>query len=181
MVILGIDPGLATLGWGVVDYTASRLRPIAYGSIKTAPRQKVEDRLNEIYEQLSEIMVKYTPSAMAVEELFFNTNITTGIVVAEARGVILLTARRHGVPIYEYTPMQVKSAVVGYGKAEKKQVITMVTMLLGLKEPPTPDDTADALAIAVAHAHAGSSRIEEYYNRPTVIGGLPGRNQDEKR
>ena len=181
MIILGIDPGLATIGWGVVDYSASRLHPIAYGSIRTAPRRKVEDRLNEIYDALSEIIEKYKPLSMAVEELFFNTNITTGIVVAEARGVILLCAKRHNVPIFEYTPMQVKSAVVGYGKADKKQVITMVTMLLGLKEPPTPDDTADALAIAVAHAHSSSSRVESFYNRPTAIGGLPGRNQNDKR
>ncbi len=181
MIILGIDPGLATIGWGVIDYSASRLLPVAYGSVRTAPRQKVEDRLNDIFEHLSAIIEKYDPEAMAVEELFFNTNITTGIVVAEARGVILLCARRHNVPIYEYTPMQVKSSVVGYGKAEKKQVITMVTMLLGLKEPPSPDDTADALAIAVAHAHSSSSRIESFYNRPTSIGGLPGRKQNKKR
>ena len=100
-----------------------------------------------------------------MEELFFNTNHTTGIPVAEARGVILLCLKQHNVPIYEYTPLQVKQAVVGYGRAEKKQVITMVTMLLGLPKPPSPDDTADALAIAICHAHSGGSRLASYYNR----------------
>ena len=102
---------------------------------------------------------------MAVEELFFNTNITTGIRVAEARGVILMCAKKEGVKISEYTPLQVKQAVVGYGRAEKKQVISMVTMLLGLDKPPKPDDTADALAIAICHAHTGPSRLAQYYNK----------------
>lgn len=102
---------------------------------------------------------------MAVEELFFNTNVTTGITVAEARGVILLSGIQHGITVAEYTPLQVKQAVVGYGRAEKKQVITMVTTLLGLPKPPKPDDTADALAIAVCHAHSGCSRLADYYNK----------------
>jgi crossover junction endodeoxyribonuclease RuvC len=102
---------------------------------------------------------------MAIEELFFNTNITTGITVSEARGVIICTAHKLGVKIFEYTPLQVKQAVVGYGRAEKKQVISMVTRLLGLEKPPKPDDTADALAIAVCHAHCGGSRLAEYYNK----------------
>ena len=181
MVILGIDPGLATLGWGVVEYASSRFRPIAYGAIRTPAGEPVEDRLSTIYDELTEIITRYSPEAMSVEELFFTNNITTGIVVAEARGVILLTAKQHGVPIFEYTPMQVKSSVVGYGKADKKQVISMVTMLLGLKEPPTPDDTADALAVAVAHAHSDSSRLRDFFNRPTAIGGLPGRSGTTKK
>lgn len=165
MIILGIDPGLAIVGWGVVDYTQSKFRTIAYGSIRTPAGMRTEERLKLIAEGMEELLSTYRPDAMAVEELFFDNNITTGIRVAEARGVILLCAERAGVKIYEYTPMQVKQAVTGYGKAEKRQIITMVTMLLGLKEPPKPDDTADALAIAVCHGHSGSSRIAQYYNR----------------
>ena len=172
MVILGVDPGLAIVGWGVVQYAANRFAPMAYGSVQTKAGTPVEDRLSQIYDRLSEIIEKYKPDAIAVEELFWNTNVTTGIVVAEARGVILLCARKYGVPIYEYTPMQVKQAVVGYGKAEKKQVISMVTLMLGLKEPPKPDDTADAIAIAICHAHTGASGVGKYYNQPTAIGGV---------
>lgn len=172
MVILGVDPGLAIVGWGVVQYAANRFAPMAYGSVQTKAGIPVEDRLSQIYDRLSEIIEKYKPDAIAVEELFWNTNVTTGIAVAEARGVILLCAKKHGVPIYEYTPMQVKQAVVGYGKAEKKQVISMVTLMLGLKEPPKPDDTADAIAIAICHAHTGASGIGKYYNQPTAIGGV---------
>ena len=115
MVILGIDPGLAIVGWGVVQYRANRFAPMAYGSIQTKAGELVEDRLQQIYHRLSEIIEKYKPDAIAVEELFWNTNVTTGIVVAEARGVILLCAKMHNIPIFEYTPMQVKQAVVGYG------------------------------------------------------------------
>ena len=172
MVILGVDPGLAIVGWGVVQYTANRFSPMAYGSIQTKAGLPVEERLSQIYDRLSAIIEKYKPDAIAVEELFWNTNVTTGIVVAEARGVILLCAKKHDVPIFEYTPMQVKQAVVGYGKADKKQVISMVTLMLGLKEPPKPDDTADAIAIAICHAHTGASGIGKYYNQPTAIGGM---------
>lgn len=164
MIILGIDPGLAIVGWGVIDYKAPRFEVLAYGSIQTPAGIPTEQRLSAIYDGMAEIIEKYSPEQMAVEELFFNTNQTTGIRVAEARGVILLSATRHGISCFEYTPLQVKQAVVGYGRAEKKQVITMVTMLLGLKSPPKPDDTADALAIAVCHAHSGVSRLAKYYN-----------------
>ncbi len=172
MVILGIDPGLAIVGWGVLSYAGSKFTPIAYGSVQTAAGLPVGERLAQIYDKLSFIIEKYKPDAVAVEELFFTSNITTGIVVAEARGVILLCARKHSIPVFEYTPMQVKQAVVGYGKAEKQQVISMVTMLLGLSAPPKPDDTADALAIAICHAHTGASAIGQFYNRPTKIGGI---------
>ena len=165
MVILGIDPGLAIVGWGVVDYEKSRFRTIAYGSIQTPAGMRTEERLKCIYEALTELISKYRPQAMAVEELFFTNNVTTGIRVAEARGIILLCAEQAGVPVAEYTPMQVKQAVVGYGKAEKKQVIVMTTMLLGLAKPPKPDDTADALAIAICHAHSGASRLAPYFNK----------------
>lgn len=166
MIILGIDPGLAIVGWGVIEYKNARFRTVAYGSLQTPAGARTEERLSDIYNGMRELIDTYRPEAMAVEELFFNTNITTGIRVAEARGVILLAAEQAGIKIQEYTPPQVKQAVVGYGKAEKKQVINMVTMLLGLKTPPKPDDTADALAIAICHAHSGASRLADYYNKP---------------
>ena len=165
MILLGIDPGLAIVGWGVIDYQNNRFRPIAYGSIQTPAGMETADRLTLIHRDLAAIIDKYRPAQMAVEELFFTKNITTGIRVAEARGVILMTAREKGLSLAEYTPNQVKQAVVGYGSADKRQVISMVTRILGLPEPPKPDDTADALAIAICHAHSGCSRISGYYNR----------------
>ena len=165
MRILGIDPGLATVGWAVIECGRGQSRPVAYGAIITPAHTDIEARLLMIKNDLEEIINKYQPEEMAIEELFFNTNITTGIAVAEARGVILCTAHALGVKIAEYTPLQVKQAVVGYGRAEKKQVINMVTMLLGLQKPPKPDDTADALAIAICHAHSGGSRLAKYYNQ----------------
>ncbi|MCQ2432116.1 MAG: crossover junction endodeoxyribonuclease RuvC [Clostridia bacterium] len=165
MIILGIDPGIAIVGWGVIEYNAGRFRTIAYGAITTEAGIDVEVRLQTVYHELGEIFDCYKPDAVAVEELFFNTNITTGIAVAEARGVILLSAIEHKVPISEYTPLQVKSAIVGYGRAEKKQVMTMVTQVLRLKNIPKPDDTADALAIAVCHAHSGASKLSAFYNQ----------------
>ena len=165
MIILGIDPGLAIVGWGVVEYSGSHFRTLGYGSIETPAGMATEQRLSLIYDGMKQLIETYHPEHVAVEELFFNTNQTTGIRVAEARGVIIMCAYRMGVKIFEYTPLQVKQAVVGYGRAEKKQVITMVTMFLGLPKPPKPDDTADALAIAVCHAHSGSSRLADYYNK----------------
>ena len=162
MIILGIDPGLAIVGWGVIEKKGSAFKALAYGQITTPAKTDVDYRLMQIFEGMNSIIKKYSPDAMAVEELFFNTNITTGIAVAEARGVILLSARLAGVPIAEYTPLQVKQAVVGYGRAEKKQVISMVTSLLGLGTPPKPDDTADALAIALCHAQTSSSLLQKY-------------------
>ena len=165
MILLGIDPGLAIVGWGVVDYQNNRFRPIAYGSIQTPAGMETADRLTLIHRDLAAIIDKYRPVQMAVEELFFTKNITTGIRVAEARGVILMTAREKGLSLAEYTPNQVKQAVVGYGSADKRQVIAMVTRILGLPEPPKPDDTADALAIAICHAHSGCSGLAGYYNK----------------
>ena len=165
MVILGIDPGLAIVGWGVLEYVKGQFHVLGFGSIRTEAKTPVEERISQIYDGMNTIIDKYKPEVMAIEELFFNTNITTGIAVAEARGVIVMQAHSMGVKIAEYTPLQVKQSVVGYGRAEKKQVITMVTRLLGLEKPPKPDDTADALAIAVCHAHCGGSRLAEYYNK----------------
>ena len=165
MIILGIDPGYAIVGWGVVEYANNRFRPIGFGSIQTPAGMDPNLRLAEIYRGMNEIIDKYKPEQMAVEELFFNTNSKTAIMVAQARGVILMSAQLRGVEIFEYTPLQVKQAVVGYGRAEKKQVITMVTSMLGLKNPPKPDDTADALAIAMCHGHAGCSRLSKYLSK----------------
>lgn len=164
MRILGIDPGLATIGWGVIETNGFKHCSVGYGHIQTPTKLPVEKRLAMIFDDLDTIIKKYSPECVAIEELFFNTNITTGIRVAEARGVILLCAELNKLPISEYTPLQVKQSVVGYGRADKKQVISMVTMLLSLPAPPRPDDTADALAIAICHAHCGASRIAKYYN-----------------
>ena len=165
MIILGIDPGLAIVGWGVIEYQNAKFRTIAYGSINTPKGTRTEERLRLIWEGMQELIEKYHPDAMAVEELFFTNNITTGIAVAEARGVILCTAHALGVKIAEYTPLQVKQAVVGYGRAEKGQVIAMVTSILRLNAPPKPDDTADALAIAICHAQSAGSAMGKYFNQ----------------
>lgn len=165
MIILGIDPGLAIVGWGIIESVRGNIRPIAYGAITTPAHTDIEARLLMIQNDLESIINKYKPDEMAVEELFFNTNITTGIAVAEARGVILCTAHKLGVKISEYTPLQVKQAVVGYGKAEKHQVISMVTSLLKLPKPPKPDDTADAVAIAICHSQCRGSAMGKYFNQ----------------
>lgn len=171
MRILGIDPGIAIVGWGIVDSKLGKLSPVAYGAIRTPANTPTEDRLCQIFSSLEAIIEKYHPEQLAIEELFWNTNQKTGIIVAEARGIVLLAAKRHGLQIGEYTPLQVKQAVVGYGRAEKGQVISMVTMLLGLAKPPSPDDTADALAIAMCHANTGASRLKSFYNKPTTMKG----------
>lgn len=164
MIILGIDPGLAIVGWGVIEFRGGWFKTLGYGSIQTSAGMATETRLAKIYADLNRIIDHFHPEEMAVEELFFTNNITTGIRVAEARGIVLLCGEQKGVRISEYTPMQVKQSVVGYGKAEKKQVIAMVTSILKLPEPPKPDDTADALAIAICHGHCGGSRLAQYYN-----------------
>jgi len=164
MIILGIDPGLAIVGWGIIESERGNVRPIAYGAITTPAHTNIESRLLMIQNDLETIINKYRPDEMAVEELFFNTNITTGIAVAEARGVIICTAHKLGIKINEYTPLQVKQAVVGYGKAEKRQVIAMVTSILKLQKPPKPDDTADAIAIAICHAQCRGSAMGKYFN-----------------
>ena len=165
MIILGIDPGIAIVGYGVVEYTKGKFRLIAMGSIETPAGLDVEERLRMVYDDMCELIDTYRPDEMAIEELFFNTNQKTAIAVAEARGVILLSAVQRRVPISEYTPLQVKQSVVGYGRAEKKQVITLVGMILGMENGPKLDDTADALALAICHAHTGGSRMQEYFNQ----------------
>ena len=164
-MIFGFVVGLVIVGWGVLDFNNSRFRTVAYGSIQTPAGMETSRRLLGIYRELNGIIEKYHPEQMAIEELFFTKNITTGIRVAEARGVVLLCGEKAGIPLSEYTPMQVKQAVAGYGLADKNQVIQMVTRILNLPAPPKPDDTADALAIAICHAHSGCSRLAEYYNK----------------
>lgn len=152
MIILGIDPGYATVGWGCVRYERSRFAPMDFGTVLTPAEMDFSLRLMRIHSELSALLVKYHPDMLAVEKLYFKNNQKTAIDVAQARGVILLAAQQCGIPIYEYTPLQVKSAVTGYGKAEKPQVMEMTRRLLGLREVPKPDDAADALAIAICHA-----------------------------
>lgn len=159
MVILGIDPGVATIGFGLIDAQRNRNRLLQYGVITTPAGIPLSSRLLQISNDMEELIRTFQPDEMAVEELFFSKNITTGIAVAHGRGVILLSAEKLGVPVFEYTPMQVKQAVVGYGKAEKRQVMDMTRRLLNMKEVPRPDDAADALALAVCHARAATSML----------------------
>jgi crossover junction endodeoxyribonuclease RuvC len=156
---MGIDPGYAIVGVGVIEYNGQRFKTLEYGAITTPAGQPFPERLQTIYEQMQQILAIYKPEAMAVEKLFFNTNTTTAIDVAQARGVILVAAQQAGVPCFEYTPLQVKQAVVGYGRAEKKQVIEMTKKILSLTRTPKPDDVADALAIAICHAHSAPTKV----------------------
>ncbi|MEG2038445.1 MAG: crossover junction endodeoxyribonuclease RuvC [Oscillospiraceae bacterium] len=159
MIILGVDPGYAIVGWGVVRYDGNKFETIAYGAVTTAAGTPFPIRLQIIYDGMQDILQKYKPNAMSIEKLFFTNNQKTGIDVAQARGVILLTAQQAGVEIAEYTPLQVKQAVTGYGKAEKNQIMEMTKILLSLKQVPKPDDTADALAMAICHGHCSGSRL----------------------
>lgn len=157
MVVLGVDPGYAIIGYGVVSFDNVRFKPIEYGAITTKAHTLFTDRLSKIYNGISDIIDRLKPEAVAIEKLYFNTNTTTAIDVAQARGVILLAATQKGIPVYEYTPLQVKQSVTGYGRAEKNQVMDMVKHLLNLREVPKPDDTADALALAICHSHYSCS------------------------
>jgi len=162
MIILGIDPGYAIVGWGILDYQGNKFRVLDYGAIPTDASMEMYARFQSIHNDLNRIIELYQPEAMAIEELFFNSNRSTAINVAQARGVLLLSALNHNVPIFEYTPLQVKQAVAGYGRAEKQQVQQMTKMLLNLESVPKPDDTADALAIAICHAHSYNPRRDAY-------------------
>jgi len=155
--ILGIDPGTATMGWGVVRQEGNRLRYVQHGAITTPPDWPMPRRLGRLFDGVTELVRGYRPRTVAVEELFFNTNVTTAITVGQARGVALLAAYRAGVEVAEYTPLQVKQAITSYGRADKRQVQEMVRALLNLREIPRPDDAADGLAIAITHAF--SSRM----------------------
>lgn len=157
MVILGVDPGVATIGFGVLRAERGKNTLLQYGVITTPAGIPLSQRLVQISEDMEQLIRQFNPDEMAVEELFFSKNITTGIAVAHGRGVILLAAEKLGVPVFEYTPMQVKQAVVGYGAAQKRQVMLMTQRLLGMKEVPKPDDAADALAIAICHSRSATS------------------------
>lgn len=152
MLILGIDPGFAITGYGIVESVSNRLRMVTYGAVSTKAGMPFTQRLLAIREQLTDVIQEYHPDACAVEELFFNNNITTAIQVAQGRGVAVSTVAGFSIPIYEYTPLQVKQTIVGYGRAEKKQIQQMVKAMLKLDAIPKPDDAADALAIAICHS-----------------------------
>ena len=161
MRVLGIDPGYAIMGYGAVEYKNHRLVPIGYGVVTTKPKTPLEQRLLLIDRGLDEIIERWRPGAVAVEKLFFISNQKTAIDVAQARGVVLLRAASLGLPVFEYTPLQVKQSVVGYGRAEKRQVMEMTRIMLSLGELPKPDDAADALAVAICHAHSAGRLLRE--------------------
>lgn len=159
MRIIGIDPGYAIVGFGVLDYSKARFSVVEYGAVTTPAEMDFNQRLCEIYSDLCYIFDKYKPDFLSIERLYFTSNQKTAIAVAQARGVTLLAAKQRGIDIYEYTPLQVKQSVTGYGKAVKKQVQDMTKRILDLDEVPKPDDTADALAMAICHAHCYNSRL----------------------
>ena len=159
MRILGLDPGIATIGFGLVESDRCKYSLVRCGVITTPAHTSLSSRLEQIYDDLTQLLEAFKPDAVSIEELFFNTNITTGIAVAHGRGVILLACQKAGVKIYEYTPLQVKQAVCGYGRAEKSQVMDMVRRLCNLKAPPRPDDAADAVALALCHARSSTSLL----------------------
>lgn len=154
MIILGIDPGYAITGYGVVEYVGNHFKVLEFGAVDTKAGELFSKRLEQIYDIIGGICDKYHPDSVAIEELFFNTNSTTAIGVAQGRGVALLACTKRGIPCHEYTPLQVKMTLVGYGRAEKRQMQEMVKMILKLESIPKPDDAADALAIAICHAHS---------------------------
>lgn len=159
MIVLGFDPGYAIIGYGAIEHSKNKSKLITYGVIRTDAGKKMYERLNEIYLDTRTIIEKIRPDTVCLEELFFNTNQKTGINVAHARGVLMLACAQAGLEPYEYTPLQVKQAVVGYGRAEKKQVMEMTRLMLNLDKIPRPDDAADALAIAICHAHSMGSAL----------------------
>lgn len=159
MIVLGIDPGYAIVGYGVVDYQSNHFTVLAYGTVTTGAGMPFNERLALIYDGIEDVIEQYKPVSMAIEKLFYNNNAKTVIDVSQARGVLILAAQKNGISVSEYTPLQVKQSVVGYGRAEKKQVQEMTRILLNLEKIPKPDDAADALALAICHAHCSGSLI----------------------
>lgn len=153
MIVIGIDPGLATVGFGVIQKGEEKIIPVSYGCIRTSAEKQTSERLLEIYNEINTLFEKYDPQTIAIEKLFFNKNVTSAMSVSEARGVILLVAQLKQIPVFEYTPAQIKQAITGTGHADKRQIQDMVTKLLGLDELPRPDDAADGLSIALCHIH----------------------------
>lgn len=154
MKILGIDPGTATTGWAVLEEIKGKVTPLAYGHISTSPKNSVSDRLKEVADDIEKIIKRYKPQEAAVEDIFFFKNVKTAVKVSQSRGAMLLTLENKNVKIFNYTPLQVKQALTGYGRAEKKQIQIMVKNILKLKSIPKPDDTADAIAIALCHLNS---------------------------
>lgn len=163
MRILGIDPGYAIVGYGVLDYDGRSFSMVGFGAVTTPAETPFAERLNTIFNDMNDLIELYQPDAMSIEKLYFNTNHTTAIDVAQARGIIVLAAYRHQLKMFEYTPLQVKNSVVGYGRAEKKQVQEMTRSMLRLKDIPKPDDAADALALAITHGHNSYSCAYDIY------------------
>lgn len=161
MRILGIDPGYAIMGYGVLDYTGNKFEVVNYGSVETNAGEEMPGRLAKLYDGLNGVIEKYHPQEASIEELFFNNNAKTAILVGQARGVAILACVKNGLEIAEYTPLQIKQATVGYGRADKKQVQAMVKMILNLESVPQPDDTADAVAAAICHAHSRNTRMRQ--------------------
>lgn len=156
--MLGIDPGLATTGWGVVEESSGHLRALASGAIRTTAEQSTPARLQAIHQEIKELAEEWQPTEAAVEELFFSKNVRTAMTVGQARGVAILALADVGLEVVEYTPLAIKQAITGYGSADKKQMQEMVKMLLGLRKLPRPDDAADALAVAICHLHSARLR-----------------------
>lgn len=163
MIILGIDPGLATVGYGAISYDGMKMTLLDYGAIYTPAGMPIPERLDILYDSMEELMQRFAPDAVAFEELFFAKNVKTGINVAQARGVCVTAAYRNNKSLFEYTPLQVKQAVTGYGRAEKQQIQAMVKTILGLSEVPKPDDAADAVAVAICHAQTTNYRSLNKY------------------
>ncbi|MDF1558309.1 MAG: crossover junction endodeoxyribonuclease RuvC [ANME-2 cluster archaeon] len=153
MIIVGIDPGLATVGFGVIQKSEEKIIPVSYGCIRTSAEKQTSERLLEIYNEIKTLFEKYDPQIIAIEKLFFNKNVTSAMRVSEARGVILLAAQQKQIPVFEYTPAQIKQAITGTGHADKRQMQEMISKLLGFDEIPRPDDAADGLSIALCHIH----------------------------
>jgi len=162
MRILGIDPGYAIMGWGIIEKNGNSITPIAYGSVTTPKEMTMPERSKILYSELMNIIAEHEPDEVSIEELYFNNNAKTAIFVGEARGVALLACINSGLPIFEYTPLQIKTSMTGFGRADKKQMQTVVTKVLSLKEVPKPDDTADALAAAVCHSYCGEAKKRLY-------------------
>ena len=165
MRILGIDPGYAILGWGIIDLVGNRFSVVDYGAVLTDTSMDMPARLQALYNGLTDIIKKYKPEDASIEQLFFNSNAKTAILVGEARGVAVLACANGNLNIAEYTPLQIKQAVTGYGRADKGQIQQMVKMLLNLNAIPKPDDAADALAVAICHAHSAKVNEELGVNR----------------
>lgn len=172
MIIIGIDPGTATTGYGVIKKTKKKLECLDYGIIKTCPKDPQEIRLNQLYNSTLRLITRYKPSILVIEKLFFFKNLKTALPVSEAKGVVLLAAAKKKIEVRELTPLEVKMGVCGYGRADKKQVQRMLKEILGLKEIPKPDDAADALGVAVCCAQA--SKLKQYYSSPNLLKGAGG-------